>query len=134
MKRFIIVTTLCLISITLNFVQLGAEEEKPRPFSKTLLRSDMQGIETKEIILSLVELPTGKSAPLHTHPGEEFAYVIEGEAIQNLNDRGEETKKVGEVSHIPFGIAHTVRSGDKPLKALVVRIHEKGKPERVLVK
>ncbi len=32
-----------------------------------------------------------------------------------------------------MGTLHTVRTGDKPLKAIVFRIHEKGKPERYLI-
>ena len=31
-----------------------------------------------EVVTSHVELPPGMQLPKHTHPGEEFAYIIEG--------------------------------------------------------
>lgn len=106
---------------------------KPKPFSTTIYTGPIHGVADKEIIVSLVELTPGQSAPLHTHPGEEIAFIIEGEAIQNVSNKGEEIKLPGQVAHIPYGAVHTVRTGDKPLKAVVFRIHEKGKPERHLV-
>ena len=114
------------------FTDCQAEQE-PKPFSTTLYTGQIHGVEDKEIIVSLVELAPGKSAPLHTHPGEEIAFIIEGEAIQNIDNKGEEIKLPGQVAYIPYGVPHTVRTGKKPLKAVVFRIHEKGKPERFLI-
>lgn len=124
---------LTLAVIGISNAHDNTTDSKPKPFSKTIYAGPIYGVESKEIIVSLVELSPGKAAPLHTHPGEEIAFIIEGEAIQNVDNKGEEIKLQGQVAHIPYGAVHTVRTGDKPLKAIVFRIHEKGKPERYLV-
>ena len=108
-------------------------QQKPKPFSTTLYKADIHGVADKEVIVSLVELSPGQAAPLHKHPGEEIVFIIDGEAIQNVDNKGEEIKLHGQVAHIPYGVVHTVRTGSKPLKAVVFRIHEKGKPERFLI-
>lgn len=126
------------IIFTITIIGLFSAHEvmshaNPKPFSTTIYQGTIHGIKNKEIIVSLVELPPKKAAPLHKHPGEEYAFIISGEAIQNIDYKGEETIHAGEVAHIPYGAVHSVRAGKKPFKALVFRIHDKGKPERCLV-
>ncbi len=134
MKKLLLTLFIVTVAVAGIFsVYADDTASKPNPFSKTIYQAGIHGVEDKEIVVSLVELPPGNAAPLHTHPGEEFAFIIEGEAIQNVDNRGEEVKLPGQVVHIPYGVVHTVRTGTKPLKALVFRIHEKGKPERNLV-
>lgn len=131
MKNFLLIFLVMMLAGV--GTSIANEDPKPKPFSTTLYTGPIHGIENKEIIVSLVELSPGQAAPLHTHPGEEIAFIIEGEAIQHVGNKGEEIKVPGDVAHIPYGAVHTVRTDKKPLKAVVFRIHEKGKPERNLV-
>ena len=134
MKKPLLTLFLTIITVFgILSVSDSHQDSKPKPFSTTIYQGPIHGVKSKEVIVSVVELPPGKAAPLHTHPGEEYAFIISGEAIQNINNKGEEVIHPGEVAHIPYGAVHTVRSGTNPLKALVFRIHDKGKPERYLV-
>ena len=45
----------------------------------------------------------------------------------------ETSMKEGEVVRIPLKKVHTAITGDEGATVLVFRVHEKGKPERVLV-
>ncbi len=104
------------------------------PKTTELYRGKIKDIPGKEVIISMVELPPGAKSPKHTHPGEEYAFVIEGEAIQMIGQNAEETVRPGKVAPIPYGQPHYVRTDKGPLRAIVFRIHDAGKPERELVK
>ena len=51
---------------------------KPGLKLENLLRSQLAGAEGIEVIVSRVTIPPNTSLPRHWHPGEEFAYVLEG--------------------------------------------------------
>ncbi len=134
MKKLVLTLLLMTLAmIGISNAHDGKSDSKTKPFSTTIYQGSIHGVKDKEIIVSVVELPPGQAAPLHKHPGEEYAFIISGEAIQNIDNKGEEIIHPGEIAHIPYGAIHTVRAGKKPFKALVFRIHEKGKPERYLV-
>jgi quercetin dioxygenase-like cupin family protein len=88
-----------------------------------------------EIVVGLVEISPGAFVPLHTHPGEEAFYVIEG-GTGELPD--------GKQIELPAGVADINKrdlphagfkvTGNKPMKLLTVHIVDKGKPMTVPVK
>jgi hypothetical protein len=53
-----------------------------KPVLETLLKTKLAGVEGTEVIVSRVSFPPNTSLPKHWHPGEEFAYVIEGSVIR----------------------------------------------------
>jgi quercetin dioxygenase-like cupin family protein len=97
-------------------------------------RADLTGT-NMEVIVGIVELPPGASVPLHTHPGEEALYVIEGGTGHGLDGKdvtlatGSANINVRDVPHAGFKV-----TSDKPLKLLTVHIVDKGKPMTVPVK
>lgn len=58
----------------------------------------------------LVEFAPGVSFPRHSHPGEEFVYVVEGSLEYQLDGKPPVTLKAGEVLFIPDGAVHAVRN------------------------
>jgi quercetin dioxygenase-like cupin family protein len=88
-----------------------------------------------QIIVGTVEVPPGASGVLHTHPGEEAYYVIDG-ATAVLPDGKPLVFEAGtakiNVRDVPHG-AFTV-TGEKTLKLLTVHIVDKGKPMMTPVK
>ena len=48
------------------------------PSLETLLKADLERVEGTEVVVSRVTLPPRTTLPRHWHPGEEFAYVVEG--------------------------------------------------------
>lgn len=86
-----------------------------------------------EVVTSYVELPPQLSLPAHTHPGEEFAYVIEGSVYLWEEGIGERLCEAGSTAKLALNQVQTVRSGDEGAKLVVFRIHTIGAPERILV-
>lgn len=105
--------------------------EKPR--IEDLLTSTLEGMSGKEVILSRVALPPNTSLPKHWHPGEEFAYIIQGGLSVNIEGAGEQTLGKGDVGKVALKKIHSAKSGDDGVILLVFRVHEQGHPGRVLV-
>ena len=83
----------------------------------------------REVIQVLVEYAPGVSAPRHSHPGEEIAYVIEGVFLYELDGRPPVTLRAGDALFIPAGTAHAVKNiGGGNAVELATYIVQKGKP------
>jgi quercetin dioxygenase-like cupin family protein len=83
----------------------------------------------REVIQVLVEFAPGVTAPNHSHPGEEIAYVIEGVFLYELEGRPPVTLRPGDALFIPAGTAHKVTNvGSGSALELATYIVEKGKP------
>jgi len=99
-----------------------------------LAKGDLTGT-NMEILISTVEVPPGASGVLHTHPGEEAVYVIDGAAAESPDGKpinfvaGSARINVRDVPHGSFKV-----TGDKTLKLLTVHIVDKGKPMMTVVK
>jgi len=101
--------------------------------SELLLRQSVEGVPTKEVIVSKVRIPPNTELPWHWHHGEEVFYVLEGEV--SLLQRGKPgmLSKAGESNAIAPGVIHTGRTGEEGVYLVIFRVHDKGKPERILV-
>jgi quercetin dioxygenase-like cupin family protein len=88
-----------------------------------------------EVVTSLVELPPSFQLPTHRHPGEEFAYVIDGAIYLWEHDTDRERHlATGSFCKVPLQAIHSVRTGDDEGATLIVfRVHTPGAPERELV-
>ena len=104
-----------------------------KPVLENLLRSQLEGAEGTEVIISRVTLPPHSTLPKHTHPGEEFAYVLEGTVTLWQDGKDEIVFKAGEVGKVPLNQVHTAITAEEGATILVFRVHETGKPERTLV-
>ena len=93
-----------------------------------LVRQDLS-VPGREIIQVRVDLAPGVAFPAHSHPGEEVAFVIEGELEYRLEGGPAVRLKAGEALFIPAGVAHTARNvGTVNAAELATYIVEKGKP------
>ena len=120
---------LILALILANVTAVGAEEVK----LETLLRTQLEGVDGTEVIVSRVQIPANTSLPKHWHPGEEFVYILEGSVTLWQKDKKGITGRTGEVVKVPLEQVHTGITGSEGASLLVFRVHEQGKPERVMV-
>ena len=104
-----------------------------KPFIQDLLTTALKSTEGLEVVVSHVALPPNFNLPMHWHPGEEFAYILQGSVSLILDGEGEQEAFAGEVGVVPLKKVHTARSGDEGATILVFRVHEEGQPGRVLV-
>lgn len=99
---------------------------------ENLLMSQLAGAEGTEVVVSRVTVPPNCTLPKHWHPGEEFAYVLEGSLTLWQEDEGEVVYKKGDVGVVPLKKVHTISTQDEGVTVLVFRVHEQGEPERIL--
>lgn len=94
-----------------------------------LLDEPVSGDDSKHAVTLMIDWPAGVSIPDHTHPGDEYAVVLEG-AIE-VTTKGTEPHiyKTGEGYHNAKGVVHATRVvGGVPAKTVATLIVEKGKP------
>jgi quercetin dioxygenase-like cupin family protein len=76
-----------------------------------------------------VDIDPGKTAPNHTHPGEEIIYVIEGSLEYRVEGQPPVTLKAGDVLFVPAGAVHSARNvGQTNAAELGTYVVQKGKP------
>jgi quercetin dioxygenase-like cupin family protein len=106
---------------------------KSSPKLETLLKAILEGVDGTEVIVSRVTIPPNTSLPKHWHPGEEFAYILEGSVTLWQKGKDDIVGKAGDVVKVPLKQVHTAVTKDEGATILVFRVHEQGKPERVPV-
>ena len=81
-----------------------------------------------ETVMMVVEMAPHVNSGLHTHPGFDAAYLLEGDLT--VIERGKPDKSIGpgESWHVVPGAVHEVKVGDQTTKVLAVYVVEKGKP------
>jgi quercetin dioxygenase-like cupin family protein len=114
----------------------AARAQQPSPgMNRVVLEKHDLAVPGREGVLVRVELAPGVEEPKHTHPGDTFAYVLEG--TFSLWRDGQPTSHFnpGEAFYIPAGQVHSVKNdGAAPVKLAVTFFVEKGKPITTPVK
>jgi len=88
-----------------------------------------------EAVMARGEFAVGAVVPKHTHPGEEVAYILEGQITIEVAGKSPAVLKAGDAFFVPAGTVHSAKnSGTGPAKVLSTYIVEKGKPLASMVK
>ncbi|MGC5745789.1 cupin domain-containing protein [Chryseobacterium sp. NFX27] len=96
-------------------------------------RTDLQRhtieAEDYETIQARIDLEPGKSVGMHSHPGEELIYVLEGIFEYQLEGEEPVILKAGEVLFVPAGRNHSAKNiGEGKASELATYIVRKDKP------
>ena len=115
---------------TLAFSMSSAQQPPLAPPYKVtpLLKSSVSGDASREALMISVEWPANTTTGRHTHPGDEYATVLEGELLTRADGGEWRTIAAGQAYHQPAGIVHETKTGDKPARSIGVLVVEKGKP------
>ncbi|MGO6847698.1 cupin domain-containing protein [Rhizobium ruizarguesonis] len=107
----------------------AAAAHAEQPLQRTdLLKSDID-VPGHEVVQVRVDFAPGVLAPIHTHPGEEIAFVIEGTLEYQLEGRQPVTLKAGQSLFIPTGVTHSAKNvGSGKASELATYIVRKGAP------
>lgn len=122
-KHIGVVLTVVLLGVT----PVGADEIS----LETLMKTQLEGVEGREVIVSKVYIPANSTLPKHWHPGEEFVYILEGSVTLWQKGKDNVTGNMGDVMKVPLEQVHTAVTGAEGVSLLIFRVHETGKPERV---
>ena len=118
---------------TIEKKEATVENEITKLKIENILRDTLELVDGVEVIMSYVEVPKATTLPYHYHPGEEFAYLMEGSGELILKDQSKKIIKAGEAGKVPLKQIHSFSTKDEAAKMVVFRVHEKGQPDRILV-
>ncbi|PWJ41835.1 cupin domain-containing protein [Sediminitomix flava] len=101
---------------------------------ENLLKDSLEFRENVDVVMSYLEVPKYTTLPRHYHPGEEYVYMLEGKGEFLLEGHKPQVLKAGQVVKVPFKKTHSFSTKGESVKAVIFRVHEKGEPERIMVK
>ena len=105
-----------------------ASAQQPGVKRTELQRHDLS-VAGREMVQVRVEVDPGVALPVHTHPGEEIVYILEGTWDYQVEGKGLQTLKAGDVAFVPAGTKHSAKNvGSSKGAAVATYIVEKGKP------
>ena len=95
-------------------------------------RTPLQSIDCPDgykTVTGLAEVAPGHASGMHTHPGIETGYVLDGEVLMIVEGEADRRLKAGDSFVIPPGAKHDVQSiGSVPAKAVSVFVVDKSRP------
>jgi quercetin dioxygenase-like cupin family protein len=102
----------------------------PALVKRTLIvKTELEGIEGKEMHAWVTELAAGASSGKHYHPWNEFVYVLEGAFTIEVQGEPAVTLKPGEIINLPPKRVHEAKNLlNSPTKVLVFGLAPKGEP------
>ena len=120
-----------ILSISLNaYADAPASAPASAPVRTILGRHDQTGVPGKEILLGTAQLPAGTVIGFHTHPGDEFGYVLKGPLVLKTKGQPDRMLKTGDFFFNARGVIHSLAtvSGGEDGTALSTWIVDKGVP------
>ena len=138
MKRIALMVALTLpVAIAASLVGDRVLNAQQAEIKRTvLLQTDLPGVEGKEAVVFIAEIPPGMATGKHRHPGNEMIYVLEGSYVLEVDGKGPLPLKAGDARHAPPGEVHEAKTfgSTTPSKVLVFLLAEKGQPLAIPVK
>ena len=124
-----ILTLTALVGTTLFSVSNAQQPPPAPPYKVTpLLKEGVSGDPAKEAIMFKVDWPANVSTGRHTHPGDEYATVLDGVLLTKADGGEWRTIAAGQSYHQNAGVVHETRTGDQPARSVNMLFVEKGKP------
>jgi quercetin dioxygenase-like cupin family protein len=119
-------TSISGAAILATIAVLGAQQ----PTAKfTELQRHNLTVANGEGVTMVIEIPVGGVSARHSHPGEDFGYVIGGTIVLQIDGSPPLTVKAGETFFTPRGHIHNARNiGKTTARAVDTYIIDKGKP------
>jgi quercetin dioxygenase-like cupin family protein len=131
-SKAVITLATVLVAGAFGAHRLGAQQPG---FKRVELQKHDIATAGHEAVQARGEFNPGAAVPKHTHPGEEVAYVLEGQILLEVQGKPPITLKAGDVFFVPAGQVHAAKnSGTTVAKVLSTYIVEKGKPLATPVK
>lgn len=119
----------------LVMVAVQAMTPAAAPSIKVLMRTGLSGDEAREVIVATAEFAPGATTGRHTHPGDEYATLLEGELELLVEGQPAKRVRAGEAYHNARDIVHETRNGGQGIARVVSTfVIDKGKPVMVPVR
>jgi quercetin dioxygenase-like cupin family protein len=120
---------LALATVTLLASAAAMLAARQTGFTRTMLQDQDISIAGQHVVQARAEFQPGVASGRHTHPGEEIAYVLEGQVEITIDGKPTIRVQAGEPFFIPAGAIHEGKNvGTTVAKILATYVVEKGKP------
>jgi quercetin dioxygenase-like cupin family protein len=98
-------------------------------FVRTPLSDNAMSVAGRHGVMARVEIDGGVSSGRHTHPGEEFGYVLEGTFDVTIDGKPVQHLKAGDHFFIPANAVHEGKNvGTAKARVVSTYVVEVGKP------
>ena len=116
-------------------VAATARQAAAPTFTRTVLQDQPLSAKDRHGLMSRSDFQPGAESGRHTHPGEEFGYVLEG-TIELMEDgKPARRLKAGDFIFVPPNTVHNAKNvGTGMLRVLSTYVLETGKPMATPVK
>jgi len=110
-----------------------AKAQQPAIKRTELLKTDLAGMEGKEMNLWTADLAPGAQTGKHHHPTPRFVIVLEGSVVLEMEGKAPQTFKAGQAFQEPPDVVHNFRNASttEPAKAIGIQYAGKGQPLQV---
>lgn len=123
--RIMAVSLLAIVSA----LALHLASAQQQGVKRTELQRHDLSVPGREVVQVRVDIDPGVSLPMHSHPGEEIVYVLEGTWEFQVEGKAARTLKAGDVAFVPAGVNHAPKNiGSRTATVLATYVVEKGKP------
>ncbi len=118
-----------LAALALSICGAAALRAEPTAQIRILLRTALSGDATREVVVVSAEFPSGAKTGLHTHPGDEYATVLEGSLDVLVEGQPPKRVQAGEAYHNARGVIHETRNtGETAARIVATFVIDKGQP------
>jgi uncharacterized cupin superfamily protein len=133
MKKLLGVAAIFSLGVVVGCLSIPVVKAQFRSVKATnLITTDLAGFcDGKEVTIELDEIGPGTSGK-HYHPGHSFTWVIEGSETYEVEGKPVKIVDAGDLLHEEPMQVRTVEN-QSPVKLLVMRLVEKGKPATVRI-
>jgi quercetin dioxygenase-like cupin family protein len=132
-KRFTFIAASLAVLLACSAVALPASAQtsaQPPAIKRQILqKSPLSADPGKEYVMATIEFAPGAATGRHSHHGDEFTLVTEGELVLLVDGQPERILKAGDSFHNPAGVVHEGQNrGAVPAKVLANWVVEKDQP------
>jgi quercetin dioxygenase-like cupin family protein len=126
---------LTVLAFALVATAIGTVVAQQTGFTRIMLQDHDISIAGHHVVQARAEFQPGVTSGRHTHPGEEVAYVLEGQVEILIEGKAPQVIKAGEPFFVPAGVVHEGRNiGASVAKILATYVVQKDKPVSTPVK
>ncbi len=117
------------VAVIASCVAGGASAQQTTGFARVPIQTQDVCTAGKVAVQVRGDFDPGFGTGRHTHPGEELAYVLEGEIEVRIDGQPPRIYKAGESFFFPAGVVHEgINSSNAKVKVLATYIVDKGQP------
>jgi quercetin dioxygenase-like cupin family protein len=118
-----------LLALGLSGPAWAQDAPRPKPHIVYLHNEPVSGVPGKETTMLSIDWPPGATTGRHTHPGDEYAVVIEGAVELDVDGQPPRIIKAGQAYHNLAGVVfETKNAAPTRTRTISVLVTDKGQP------